>query len=155
MKITDVLRGEHGPLYALLGHLESSAPQWELADLLLAGRIVEAALLSHAELEDELLFAPVEARMGTGGPAQAMREEHQEIDGRFAALRGAADERAARAIALDLVRLTREHFLKEEEVLFPLAESILPGEELERSGGEWAMRRGLLSDARRACERHG
>jgi len=155
MKITDVLRGEHGPLYALLGHLEDSAPQWELADLLLAGRTVESALLSHAELEDELLFAPVEARMGAGGPAQAMREEHEEIDGRFAALRGAADERAARAVVLDLVRLAREHFLKEEEVLFPLAENLLPGEELERAGDEWAARRGPVSDTRRACERHG
>ena len=32
MKITDALYGEHGPLYALLAHCESSAPQWELAE---------------------------------------------------------------------------------------------------------------------------
>ena len=55
MKITDALRGEHGPLYALFLHCEESALKWELADLLLAGRCIEAALLSHARVEDDLL----------------------------------------------------------------------------------------------------
>lgn len=152
MKITDALCGEHGPLYALFAHCESSAAQWELADLLLAGRTVEAALLSHAEIEDELLFRAVETKMSPGGPAEVMRAEHEEIDATLAALRDATDEAAARRAVLQVVHLAREHFAKEEQVLFPLAEEILPQDELQRLGVEWAARRGVRVAERRPCE---
>jgi regulator of cell morphogenesis and NO signaling len=151
MKITDALYGEHGPLYALLAHCESSAPQWELADLMLAGRAVEAALLSHAEVEDDLLFRAVEAKMPPGGPAEVMRAEHEEIDATLAALRVAGDEAAARRAVLQVVALARDHFVKEEQVLFPIAEELLPREELERLGAEWAVRRGVALAARLPC----
>jgi len=151
MKITDALYGEHGPLYALLAHCEISAPQWELADLLLAGRAVEAALLSHAEVEDELLFRAVEAKMPPGGPTDVLRGEHEEIDATLAALRATGDEAAARRAVLQVVALAREHFAKEEQVLFPIAEEMVPREELERLGAEWALRRGVALARRPAC----
>jgi len=151
MKITDALYGEHGPLYALLAHCESSAPSWEHADLMLAGRAVEAALLSHAEVEDDLLFRAVETRMPPGGPAEVMRAEHEEIDATLAALRASTDEVAARNAILRVVHLARDHFSKEEQVLFPIAEEILGATELERLGSEWAARRGVLCGARPAC----
>jgi len=147
MRITQALAGEHGPLYALFMHCEGSAAQWELADLLLAGRALEAALLSHAQIEDELLFRAVEAKMPPGGPSEAMRAEHEEIDAALAALREARDEATARRALLQIVGLAREHFGKEEQVLFPLAEELLASDELERLGGEWAARRGVAFGA--------
>jgi iron-sulfur cluster repair protein YtfE (RIC family) len=151
MKITDALYGEHGTLYALLAHCQSSAPQWELADLLLAGRAVEAALLTHAEVEDELLFRAVETKLPPGGPTDVMRAEHDEIDATLEALRATADEAAARRAVLQVVALARDHFAKEEQVLFPIAEEILPHEELERLGAEWARRRGVALASGGAC----
>jgi len=151
MKITDALYGEHGPLYALLSHCESSANQWEHADLLLAGRAVEAALLSHAEVEDDLLFRALEAKMPPGGPAEVMRAEHAEIDATLAALRDSADEASARNAIQRVAHLARDHFAKEEQVLFPIAEELLPVEELERLAAEWAVRRGVACGAPLHC----
>lgn len=151
MKITDALYGEHGPLYALLAHCEGSAAQWELADLMLAGRTLEAALLSHAAVEDELLFHALEARMPAGGPVAVMRSEHEEIDACLAALREASDEATARRSLLRMVLVAREHFAKEEQVLFPIAEDLLGDAELARLGGEWAARRGVACGVRSPC----
>ncbi|MCM2269727.1 MAG: hemerythrin domain-containing protein [Thermoanaerobaculia bacterium] len=155
MKITDALYGEHGPLYALLTHCESSAAQWELADLMLAGRAVEAALLSHAAVEDDLLFGALAARMPAGGPVEVMRAEHEAIDADLAALRVAEDEGPARRAMLRVVQQAREHFAKEEQVLFPLAEELVGAAELERLGAEWAARRGVACGARSPCHAGG
>jgi len=143
LTITDALYGEHGPLYALFGHLEESAPRWELADLLLAGRCLEAALLSHAKVEDDLLFPAVEARMPPGGPAAQMRLEHEEIDAELTRLRNADTEAEGRRALATAIALARDHFKKEEQVLFPLAEELVGREELERLCQSWAELRGV------------
>ena len=142
MKITDALRGEHGPLYALFLHCEESALKWELADLLLAGRCLEAALLSHAHVEDDILFAAVERVMPPGGPTSAMRADHDEIDHELALLRAATTESQARQALAAVIDKARDHFEKEEVVLFPLADELLPAAELERLARVWADRRG-------------
>jgi iron-sulfur cluster repair protein YtfE (RIC family) len=142
-RITDVLYGEHGPLYALFAHLEESAPSWELADLLLAGRCLEAALLSHARVEDDLLFGALDRRMPPDGPVAQMRLEHDEIDAELARLREAETEAAGRRALASAIALAREHFLKEEQILFPLADEMLGREESERLCQSWAERRGV------------
>jgi iron-sulfur cluster repair protein YtfE (RIC family) len=151
MKITDALYGEHGPLYALLRHCEESALQWEHADLILGARCLEAALLSHAEVEDALLFAALEARMPPHGPIEVMRAEHEEIDRALAALRTSDDEESARRHLLHAVVTARDHFAKEEQVLFPLAEQFLGVEELSRLGAIWAERRGVAVESASPC----
>ncbi len=143
MKITDALYGEHAALYALFDHCESSAAQWDLAGLIQAGRFLDAALLSHAEIEDELLFTTLDARMPGGGPVAAMRAEHEAIDGFLASLRDAEDEASARRDLVHAISTARDHFAKEEVVLFPLAESLLDAAELVRLGDVWATRRGV------------
>jgi len=151
MKITEALYGEHGPLYALLRHCEESAPLWELADITLAGRCLESALLSHAEIEDALLFAAVEPRLPPAGPVAVMRAEHEEIDRFLASLRAADDEAGARRSLLNAVSTARDHFAKEEQILFPLAEQLLDAEELARLGAIWAERRGVAIDRSSPC----
>jgi len=72
-----------------------------------------------------------------------MRAEHEEIDRHLSELRSAEDEATARRSLLHALSLAREHFAKEEQVLFPLAENLLGDEELARLGAEWATRRGV------------
>ena len=151
MRITDALRGEHGPLYALFLHCEESALKWELADMLLAGRCIEAALLSHARVEDELLFAAIERVMPPGGPASAMRAEHDEIDRELMALRAASTESQARQALAAVIEKAREHFQKEEVVLFPLADELIGANELESLARAWADRRGVACLDRAPC----
>jgi len=143
MKITDALYGEHGAIYALFAHCEASAGSWELADMLLAGRLVESALLSHAAIEDELLFCALDARLPGGGPVVVMRADHEAIDRYLAGLREAEDESSARRDLMHALELARDHFAKEEQVLFPLAENLLGSAELERLADAWAARRGV------------
>jgi iron-sulfur cluster repair protein YtfE (RIC family) len=144
IKITDALRGEHGVLYRLFDHCEAGAPGWDLPLAKAAGAQLAAALATHAHLEDELLFVGLEPHLPREmGPLAVMRAEHEEIEGALAALEGATDAGRARALLARVVGTGREHFAKEEQVLFPLAESRLAAGELIELGRRWAERRGV------------
>jgi hemerythrin-like domain-containing protein len=107
--------------------------------------LLAAALVPHAEIENELLFDPMEAAMGGGsGPPAAMREEHEEIEEQLAEVGMETDPERARTILLDAIRLARIHFEKEERIAFPLAEDVLGNRALEEQGIEWANRRRVL-----------
>ncbi len=141
MKITDALLGEHAVIYPLLDELARG-------DFATAGeargqaRVLAAALESHAHLEDELLFEPLEQHLGTGaGPLSVMRLEHDEIEAVLARLRESEEPVEARTTATRLAALARDHFAKEEQVLFPLAEQTLGEVGLEQLGADWARRR--------------
>lgn len=125
-------------------------------------------LAAHAAKEDPILFPAVEAHMGsTDGPTHVMRQEHQEIDRRarhfIKTLNGLRDrpirgeyeapvsqalERtpSGRGFTADLAEslgeladLLHSHFEKEEQVLFPLTESLLPPAEQEELGAKLAI----------------
>ena len=49
----------------------------------------------------------------------------------------------ARDLLLDTIAIARDHFAKEEQVLFPMAANALPPEELQALGAEWAAARGV------------
>ena len=51
------------------------------------------------------------------------------------------DLEEARGLLLHLIDVARPHFAKEEDVLFPMAETALPEATLLRLGEEWASRR--------------
>ena len=144
IKITDALRGEHGVLYRLFDHCEAGAAGWDLALTQAAGAQLAAALATHAHLEDELLFVGLEAHVPREmGPLAVMRAEHQEIEGALAALETVEDVGQARALLARAVGTGREHFAKEEQVLFPMADARLGEAELHELGRRWAGRRGV------------
>jgi iron-sulfur cluster repair protein YtfE (RIC family) len=89
-----------------------------------------AALLRHLALEEQLLFPAVESATGMGdvGPTQVMRMEHEQMRGvveqmNSALARGDAQELVDQGDTLDL--LIQQHNVKEEGVLYPLAERVL------------------------------
>jgi hemerythrin-like domain-containing protein len=141
MKITDALLGEHAVIYPLLDEL-ARGDFMTASEARGQARVVAAALGSHATLEDELLFEPLEQHLGTGaGPLAVMRLEHDEIEAVLARLCEIEEPVEARTTATRLVALARDHFAKEEQVLFPLAEQVLGELGLEQLGAEWARRR--------------
>lgn len=140
--ITDALLGEHGVIYRLLGHLTSRP--FESADEARAKAAeLAAGLASHAQLEDDLLFVPLEGPLGpNGGPLAVMRMEHKEVEGTLERLAHVEDIEEAEALAAHLVAIAHEHFEKEEQVLFPMAEELLGEDELRSLGEQWlALRR--------------
>jgi hemerythrin-like domain-containing protein len=145
MNIIDGLLGEHGVLYAEIDCLEGTVPDAEaVADVQAGLAFLAAGVQSHSRVEDELLFASVERRLGAeNGVIQSMRRMHADLDAAFEQLRTAIDLSAVRALASSAAALAREHFSAEEELCFPLAEDALSEDQLLRLGDAWAARRGL------------
>jgi hemerythrin-like domain-containing protein len=86
-----------------------------------------ADLKAHARREDEQVFVPLEKFLPRDhGPLAVMRAEHEEIEARLARLEGADPAQPeVRAEFAGLARVARDHFRKEEEVLFAFAERLL------------------------------
>lgn len=139
MWITDAFRAEHRTLLAQIDQLRrfsnGSTGDWTGADRLTAD------LTSHAHLEEELLFWHLEPQLGGGGPLEVMRQEHREIEALLARLGETRDPAETRADAAALVQLAAEHFAKEEQVLFPMAEQILAADVLAELGSRCANAR--------------
>ncbi len=70
-----------------------------------------------------------------------MEAEHTEIAGLLTRAQGSQDVSAARDDLLEAVTLARDHFAKEEQIAFPLAESILGAAGLTALGARWSARR--------------
>lgn len=143
MKVTDAFLGEHGVFYAQFDHLEevlAAEPPLECVQALAA--LLAAALVPHAELENDLLFGAMKMAAGGGpGPSTAMLEEHAEIESRLEEARAKSDVGRAKAALLEAIQLARIHFEKEERIAFPLAESVLGDRALRERGSEWAGNR--------------
>ena len=139
--VTDALAGEHGVIYALLGHL-ASGPFDSAEETRAAAAELASGLATHAHIEDELLFVALEAHLGpNGGPIAVMRAEHEEVEGTLERLTQVEDVHEAKALAAHLVTVAHEHFAKEEQVLFPMAEQLLSADELRGLGERWAALR--------------
>lgn len=144
MFITDALLGEHAVFHLLLQHIEQSAPD-SLPSLQNRIALFAFALESHARLEDELLFNALEPHLGTqGGPLVVMRMEHNQITDLLGQIESAASLEEGRALARQMIIVTRGHFQKEEQVLFRMARQFLSEEELSALGSQWARRRAPL-----------
>jgi iron-sulfur cluster repair protein YtfE (RIC family) len=139
MKATEALLGEHGTFYLLFDHLEGAAA----GDCRAGAALLAAALIPHAQFENERLFPALEARIGPEGPLAVMRAEHDEIEGTLRSLAALTDPAEAQRRLRHAIAVARDHFRKEEMVLFPLAERALGAAALERLGAEWAAARGV------------
>ena len=131
MDIIGILKGEHGMLLRVLDLIEGHANAFTAANAEVDLCKMEAGLLlSHTDMEDELLFAAMEPRLGDYGPlvVNEHRAEHREI----ARLFKKAIEMGPKSLemSVEAVALTRKHFEREERVLFPLAEKLLKPEAL-------------------------
>lgn len=139
--ITDALFGEHGPIYRLLDHL-ASRPFASAEEARAQAAELAAGLATHAHLEDELLFVPLEGSLGpNGGPIAVMRMEHEQVEQTLERLTLVDDAAEANALAAHLATIAHEHFEKEEQVLFPMAEGLLGEDELRSLGEQWMTRR--------------
>ncbi len=117
--------------------------QWADVEALLDGTDIEVARITwqkfdtsmqrHLVMEEDVLFPAFEAisGMGGGGPTAIMRMEHQQIRGLLDQIGVAVDDGQTED-ALDLgdtlLMLIQQHNLKEEGMLYPMAENMLAGQ---------------------------
>jgi len=144
MMLTDALLGEHAVFYAQFDRLEAELPHTHSAtEVREQAALLASALVSHAKLEDELLFAPLAKAGGDAGLLHVMEEEHEQIALGLERAQGTNDVERARTELLEAVSLAREHCAREERLTFPQAVSLLGAATLRAFGGVWAERRNV------------
>lgn len=126
MSITSTLQQHHHHCDDLFAEAEGACADGNWS----AGRAAFdhfcASLESHFSTEESVLFPAFEAATGMqGGPTQVMRLEHEQMRGllvemKYAAHSEDADRFAGAADALLI--LMQQHNLKEENILYPMAD---------------------------------
>ncbi len=93
----------------------------------------DSSMRRHFAMEEDVLFPAFESRsgMGGGGPTAMMRMEHQQMLGLLDQM-GAAMASGQTDEVLDLgdtlLMVIQQHNVKEEGMLYPMAENMLAGE---------------------------
>ncbi|OGY07688.1 MAG: hypothetical protein A3D24_02825 [Candidatus Blackburnbacteria bacterium RIFCSPHIGHO2_02_FULL_39_13] len=145
IKITDILRGEHGVFRAQLAHLEKSVlGSNDLPNIKSQMAMFGAGLIPHANMEDKLLFTKLDPVFGKMGPVSVMRAEHKEIEGAFEKLPKTDKLNKAKDFVLNTIQVAKEHFGKEEQMLFAMAEEVLSEKVLFSLGERWLEKRGVF-----------
>jgi hemerythrin-like domain-containing protein len=142
MKITEILVAEHAVFHNLFDHIEKTLPRLKtLAEVKSLAATLDALMRPHAKTEDDLLIEQLEHCLEQIGQSETFHEEHEEIDARLAEVQKARGPKQARDLLLRAVLRSREHFDKEERIVFPLAERLLKAKTLSSLGEEWGKRR--------------
>lgn len=149
MTPTEILGVEHRLIEQVLDGLEEAAAQLEDGESIEAEWFLDAAEFitgfadrCHHSKEEDLLFDALTARNmpRESGPVAVMLYEHEEGRRYTQAFRAAAEQMQAGDTGasadvvrnvFDYVNLMREHILKEDNVLFPMAEQLLSGAEIQ------------------------
>lgn len=144
MEATQILLEEHQVIQRVLNALEAAALRVEEGGEIEPEYFLEAAQFvrgfadgCHHQKEEKILFTEM-ARYGMpveGGPIGVMLSEHEQgreairaivsFAERWAKGEPAAREETARHV-LGYVALLRQHIYKENNILFPLAERVIP-----------------------------
>jgi iron-sulfur cluster repair protein YtfE (RIC family) len=114
--------------------IEAARPAWEKFD---------RSTRRHLAMEEEVLFPAFDARSGMGGrgPTSVMKMEHQQMRGlldQIGVAVDAGDAQEAMDIGDTLLMLIQQHNVKEEGMLYPMAENLL--------ASEWAKMAEILEE---------
>jgi hemerythrin-like domain-containing protein len=147
MKATDLLRDDHRLIERTLAALAMATVQLEQSAPVRPGfflgvvEFFEGFVHGVHYRREEGVFFPAMERAGaprTAGPLAVAIREHEESRGIARAMRsaaerwGAGDESARQQLAEDArryVSLLKQHIAREDQLLFPMAEDMIPGED--------------------------
>ncbi len=155
MKAADILMDEHRVIERVLTVLETAAQRLESAQPISPAFFMNAADFikgfadgCHHKKEEGVLFVAMMAHgvPDRGGPIGVMLAEHEQ--GRAftramlsAAQRLEAGDQSARgevvSNALGYVTLLRQHIFKEDNILFPMADRVIPPAEQEKVSADF------------------
>jgi hemerythrin-like domain-containing protein len=147
MKATEILMEEHGVIGGVLDSLEAATSRAQNGESVRPGFFLEAADFirgfadgCHHVKEESVLFKTMSEKgvPVNGGPIGVMLKEHEQgriltRSMRAAAERWQAGDESAKAETLrsaaGYAALLRQHILKENTMLFPMADRVIPASE--------------------------
>ncbi len=142
MKITEILVAEHAVFHNLFDHAEKTLPRLRtLAQVRALAALMETLLRGHSKTEDDLLLEPLEHCLEQLGQSETFHQEHVEIDRSLLEVQRVRELKTARRLLLKAILYSRNHFDKEERIVFPLAERLLKAKTLSALGETWKERR--------------
>jgi hemerythrin-like domain-containing protein len=148
MKITDVLRAEHAVFHNLFDHIEATVPGLKtLAEVKALAAVVQKVHEPHAHTEDDLFMEPLEHCFDQIGQQETFHEEHEHIEKALAQSLAAKTVKDAKRLLLGAIAASRDHFDKEERIVFPMAERVLKAKTLSELGQAWLRRRQTDADS--------
>ena len=131
--LAEYFGGDHSDCDNKWARVENLLDNGDDAALKKAWQEFDQATRRHLSMEEEVFFPAFEAAsgMGLGGPTAVMREEHMQMRALldqigFNIEEGDTDE--ALDLGDTLHMLTQQHNIKEEGMLYPMAENVLATE---------------------------
>jgi|CZKM01.1.fsa_nt_gi hypothetical protein len=140
--ITRALMAEHQMFCSVFDQIEKILPGLEgLQQVRRAARLIEGLLLSHSQVEQELLLLARDQAPADQSRYDRCHQEHQEIDSRLTRVRSAKQIPRARSLLRAAMAASRKHFQLEERKVFPLIEKGMKPETLLKLGTVWFLQR--------------
>ncbi|RFA29955.1 hypothetical protein CAI21_09050 [Alkalilimnicola ehrlichii] len=128
--ITRALHQEHADCDAHFSAAEAAVSEsdWDTGRICFAR--FKQSLEAHLAKEEQVLFPEFERRTGmTAGPTAVMRQEHEQMRWLLEDLESAvfqADAERFLGLAESLMILIQQHNMKEENMLYPMADRAIP-----------------------------
>ena len=136
--IIDSLTLEHTVFGHLFHQIESLLPQLTTPqEAQLLGRLVEGILASHGDREENLAYAALDQFLANQNELDCLYQDHEEIDGRLERLRSAATLPEARQLLKEALHASRQHFKREELLIFPKLGKAFDEETLSELSEAW------------------
>lgn len=141
--ISDFLSSDHQLCDSLFASTEASAAKDDWGNATTGFSLFRDKLTHHFLMEENVMFPAFEARTGmTQGPTMIMRSEHEQMTDLLDQMAGAVaskDRNAYLGDADTLLVLMQQHNMKEEQMLYQMADQALVGERDEVVGRMRAM----------------
>lgn len=130
--ISDFLAPDHQRCDNLFAAAEAAAAHGDWDNAATGFRHFQDALLHHFAMEEEVMFPAFEARTGmTQGPTAMMRSEHRQMTDLLNQMADAAARKDSDGFLGDadtLLIIMQQHNMKEEQMLYQMADQALAGE---------------------------
>ena len=130
--IKDFLSGDHRRCDELLTAAESAVDDGDWSDAEQKTRAFLTAMDNHLRMEEEVMFPAFEEASGMAqGPTMVMRHEHDQMRALFAQIEDALqrhDEDDFLGNTETLLIMIQQHNMKEEGMLYPMADEQLGGQ---------------------------
>ena len=135
--ITKTLIMEHAVFNQVFDQIEKAmADTHTAAEVRLMGKLVEGMLAAHGAAETDLAYSALDHALAEKGLLDGLNQDHREIDNHYLRVHQTEDLAEARRRLHRALSATREHFRREERIVFPLLEQNLKPETLWLLGGK-------------------